>query len=292
MYETIISRGGEGKTGVSCMNGCVIKGSNIYPDTKGKKICSTLQYESVALLGSNLAMTSLDDVALLNHVCNDLGLDTIETGATLGVAMEMGPAEFGSLEGALRLLTEIENNTTLGRILGNGAKITGEVLGCKRIPVAKGQAFPGYDPRALKGNGVTYAMSTMGADHTAGNCFGARNEVAPLGREQQGELSLNTQIKITTLDCLGLCIFARPPLFQEPEILAQMIYGLLGEKLSVEDVWQLGKDAIKTERAFNLKTGVSPAYDRLPEYLYTEKLEPTGSVFDLSEQEMQKAVLE
>ena len=65
MYDTIISRGGEGKTGVSCMDGCLIKCSNIYPDASGKKICSTLQYENIALLGSNLGFTNLDPVAKL-----------------------------------------------------------------------------------------------------------------------------------------------------------------------------------------------------------------------------------
>ena len=292
MYETIVKRGGEGRTGMTCMNGCAIKCSNIYPDENGKKICSTLQYENIALLGSNCGMTNLDDVARLNHICNDLGLDTIEMGATLGIAMEMGLAEFGDIEAAVKLFQEIYDNTPLGRVLGNGAHVTGEVLGCRRIPVAKGQAFAGYDPRALKGNGVTYAISPMGADHTAGNCFGARNEVDPLGTTQQGDLSRNTQIKITTLDCLGICMFARPPLFAEPELLATMVNSLLGTELSVDDIWQIGYDTIKMEREFNLAAGISPAQDKLPEFLYTEKLEPTGSVFDLSEEEINKAIVE
>ncbi|NLM51597.1 MAG: aldehyde ferredoxin oxidoreductase [Firmicutes bacterium] len=292
LYETIVKRGGEGRTGMTCMNGCAIKCSNIYPDENGKKICSTVQYENVALLGSNCGMTNLDDVARLNHACNDLGLDTIEMGATIGVAMEMGLAEFGDVEGALKLFQEIYDNTPLGRILGNGALVTGEVLGCRRIPVAKGQAFAGYDPRALKGNGVTYAVSPMGADHTAGNCFGARNEVDPLGTTKQGDLSRNTQIKITTLDCLGICMFARPPLFAEPELLATMVNALLGTELSVDDIWQIGYDTIKMERQFNLAAGISPAQDKLPEFVYTEKLEPTGSVFDLSPEEVSKGIVE
>ena len=78
MYETIVNRGGEGKTGLACMSGCLIKCSNIYPDAAGKKICSTLQYENIALLGSNLGFTDLDPVARLNHECDDIGLDAIE----------------------------------------------------------------------------------------------------------------------------------------------------------------------------------------------------------------------
>ena len=291
MYELICERGGEGRAGMSCMNGCAIKCSNIFPDANGKKICSTLQYENVALLGSNCGMTNLDDVARLNHVCNDLGLDAIETGAALGVAMEMGLAEFGNVESALKLLQEVYLNTPVGRMLGHGAKVTGETLGCRRIPVAKGQAFPGYDPRALKGNGVTYMTSPMGADHTAGNCFGARATVDPLGTDKQGDLSRKTQIQITTLDCLGLCMFVRPPLFAEPQLLADMVNGLFGTELTVDDIWEMGANAIRTERNFNIRAGISPAQDRLSEYLYTEPLAPTGHVFDLSEEEVLKGVV-
>lgn len=291
MYETILARGGEGKTGVSCMSGCIIKCSNIYPDATGKKICSTLQYENVALLGSNCCLDNLDSVARLNHICNDFGVDAIEIGATIGIALEMGLAEFGDEQGCLKLLQEIANNTTLGRILGNGAYLTGQVFDCRRVPVAKGQAFPGYDPRALKGNGVTYAVSPMGADHTAGNCFGSRGEVNPLGVDRQGDLSRTLQIKMTTLDSLGFCIFARNPIFKEPTLISAMVNALLGAGLTPEDVWNMGKDTLRVEREFNVRAGLSPCSDRLPEFVYKEKLAPTGEVFDLQNNEMEKALV-
>jgi aldehyde:ferredoxin oxidoreductase len=292
MYETIVSRGGEGKTGVTCMTGCLIKCSNIYPDATGKKICSTLQYESIALLGPNLGFTDLDPVARLNYECDDIGVDTIEAGATLGVAIEMGLGKWGDLDRCLELMQEIRNNTLLGKVLGHGAQVTGDVLGCKRIPTAKGQAFAGYDPRGLKGNGVTYAMCTMGGDHTAGNCFGSRNEVPPLSREKQGDLSRNTQYKICALDSLGFCIFARPPLFKDPKRLSTLVNALLGTDLTPDQVWEtMGINAIRTEREFNIQAGLSPAYDKLPEFCYVEPLPPTNEVFDISAEEMLKAVV-
>lgn len=292
LYETITSRGGKGKTGLPCMSGCVIQCSSVYPDANGEKIVSTMQYETVALVGSNLGLENLDSVARLNKEINDLGLDSIEIGCALGVALDEGLGNFGSEADCMALLKEIWKNTVLGRVIGNGALMTGKVLGSHRIPAAKGQGFPGYDPRGLKGNGVTYAMSTMGADHTAGNCFGDRARVNPIGKEGQGELSRGIQIKIATLDSLGFCIFSRPPLFADPSSLSGMVNSLTGSDFTPDTIWNYGMDAIKLEREFNVKAGVSPADDKLPEYLYDEVLEPINSTFDLSEEEMKKAVIQ
>lgn len=291
MNELIVSRGGEGKLALSCMEICAIRCSTIYPDENGKKLVSTMQYENIALLGSNLGMDNLDAVARLNHEINDLGLDTIETGCALGVAIDMGFGKFGSESDCMALLGEIRRNTPLGRLIGNGAQLTGQVLGCDRIPTGKGQGFAGYDPRALKGNGVTYSMSTMGGDHTAGNCFGSRGTVDPLGTEKQGELSKTLQIQIGTLDCIGLCMFARGPLFADTSILANIVNYRAGSSFDKDTIWDLGIDTLKLEREFNVKAGVSPAHDKLPEYLYDEPLSPTNAVFDLTEEEMQKSII-
>ena len=99
---------------------------------------------------------------------DDFGVDTIEMGVTIGVAMEAGVVKFGDAQGAIRLLGEVGKGTPLGRVLGSGAGVTGKVFGVERVPVVKNQALPAYDPRAVQGIGVTYATSTMGADHTAG----------------------------------------------------------------------------------------------------------------------------
>jgi aldehyde:ferredoxin oxidoreductase len=145
MNELIITRGGEGKLALSCMEICAIRCSTIYPDENGKKLVSTLQYENIALLGSNLGMDNLDAVAKLNYEINNLGLDTIETGCAIGIALDMGYGKFGSESDCMALLKEIWRNTTLGRLIGNGALLTGQVLGCDRIPTGKGQGFAGYN---------------------------------------------------------------------------------------------------------------------------------------------------
>jgi aldehyde:ferredoxin oxidoreductase len=286
LREVTLARGGE--VGVRCMAGCVIRCCNVFGDEQGEPIVSTLQYETLSLMGSNLDIGSLDDVARLNRACNDIGLDTIETGAALGLAMEAGLTEFGDAEGALALLEQVREGTVLGRVLGNGAEITGRVLGIERIPVARGQAFPAYDPRALKGNGVTYATSAMGADHTAGNAIGARRTVDPLGREGQAELSRQLQRVAAMLDMTGLCLFARPPVVEDPQLMVDLINGRYGWGWTVEDLEEAEDDLLRAEREFNRRAGFSEPHDRLPEAFYREPLPPHNAVFDIPDEELAK----
>ena len=118
--------------------------------------------------GPNCGIDDLDAIARMDRACDDFGVDTIETGNAVAVAMEGGVKEFGDTAGAEELVNEIGKGTPLGRILGAGAGAVGKAFGVSRVPVVKNQAMPAYDPRAVKGVGVTYATSPMGADHTAG----------------------------------------------------------------------------------------------------------------------------
>jgi aldehyde:ferredoxin oxidoreductase len=257
-----------------------------YVDPAGAPIVGTLQYETIALLGSNLGLGSLDQVAQLNYLCNDFGLDTIETGAALGVALEAGLAQFGDFPGILELLTQVGAGTVLGRVIGNGAATTGRVFGLRRVPVALGQAMPGYDPRSLKGNGVTYATSPQGADHTAGNAFGARAQVNPLVVAGQRELSLRLQIISAMLDTTGLCLFARPPIIAQPQLMADMLNGRFGWDWTPQDVDRLARDVLKTELEFNRRAGFTAAHYRIPEYMRQEALPPHNVPFDVPDADL------
>jgi aldehyde:ferredoxin oxidoreductase len=284
MREVTLARGGQ--IGVRCMAGCVIRCCNVFVDEQGETIVSTLQYETLGLLGSNLGIDSLDDIARLNRMCNDLGVDSIEMGAALGLAMEAGLAQFGDAESAMALLEQVKEGTVLGRVLGNGAAVTGRVLGLERIPVARGQAFPAYDPRALKGNGVTYATSAMGADHTAGNTIGARNTVDPLGWEGQAELSRGLQRVAAMLDMTGLCLFARPPVVADPQLMVDLINGRYGWGWTVESLEQAEENVLRAEREFNRRAGFTEVHDRLPEVFSREPLPPHNAVFDVPDAEL------
>ncbi len=284
LRELVLAR--EGKVGTRCMPGCVIACRNLYADESGKPVVGTVQYETIALIGSNLGLGNLDDVAALNYMCNDFGLDTIETGAALGVALEAGLAGFGDVKGIIGLVKQIGEGTVLGRVLGCGAAATGRVLGVRRVPVCLGQAMPGYDPRTLKGNGVTYATSPQGADHTAGNAFGARNEVNPLGVAGQKQLSLRLQIIAAMLDSTGLCLFARPPIIANPQLMVDMINGIYGWGWTVEDYDRFNRDVLRTELEFNRRAGITQADYRIPEYMREEPLPPHNAVFDIPDSDL------
>jgi aldehyde:ferredoxin oxidoreductase len=286
--ELIEARGGEGRSGTPCVRGCVISCSNVFPDPSGRKIVASIQYENIVLLGPNCGIGDLDAIAELNHLCNEVGVDAIETGASIGVAMEAGVVPFGDAEGAKDLVRQIGQGTYLGRILGSGVVTTGRVLGVRRIPAVKGQAIPGYDPRALKGNGVTYVTSPMGADHTAGNAFETARTLDPIGRKGQVEISRRLQIRAAILDTMGLCLFTRPPFVKRPELFAQLLNGRYGWGVAYEDVQKMGIDVLETEREFNRRAGVSETFFDIPEFMREEPLPPRNSVFDLSLEEMEQ----
>lgn len=288
LRQVILKRGG--KIGQRCMSGCVIQCCNMYVDPLGEPVVSTLQFETLALMGSNLEIDDLDQIALLNRTCNDLGLDSIEMGAALGIAMEAGLAPFGDAQSATQLLQEVAEGTPLGRILGNGAQITGQVLGVARIPVARGQALPGYDPRALKGNGVTYATSAMGADHTTGNTIGEVKTSDPLSPQGKGELSRKLQRIAAMLDMTGLCLFARPPVVADPELMVTLLNSRFGWTWDVEELVRAEDEVLHMEREFNRRAGFTPAHDRLPEIFSREPLPPHNAVFDVSAEELARSM--
>ena len=174
----------------------------------------------------------------------------------------------------------------IGRMLGCGASATGRVLGIRRVPTCLGQAMPGYDPRSLKGNGVTYATSPQGADHTAGNAFGARAEVPPLGTAGQKELSLKLQIIAAMLDSTGLCLFARPPIISKPQLMIDMINGIYGWGWTKEDYDQFNRNVLRTELEFNRRAGITQSDYRIPEYMREEPLPPHNVVFDVPDSDL------
>jgi aldehyde:ferredoxin oxidoreductase len=183
-------------------------------------------------------------------------------------------------------LEQVGEGTVLGRVIGNGAVTAGRVFGTRRVPAALGQAMPGYDPRSLKGNGVTYATSPQGADHTAGNAFGARNQVNPLGVEGQKELSLKLQIISAMLDSTGLCLFARPPVISDPQLMADMVNGIYGWDWDVDDLDNMYRDVLRNELEFNRLAGKTAEDYRIPEYMREEPLAPHNTVFDVPDSEL------
>jgi len=292
--ETETARGGSATHG--CHRGCVIRCSGIYMDKDGHYLTKQPEYETVWAHGGNCGINDLDSIAMLDRLDDDYGLDTIEMGATIGVAMEAGLAQFGDAEAAISLVKEVGKGTPLGRILGNGAAVTGKVFGVERVPVVKGQAMPAYDPRAVQGIGVTYATSTMGADHTAGyavmtNIMKVGGDVDPLKPEGQAELSRNLQIATAAIDSTGMCLFIAFATVDQPETFQAFmdsINGFYGWNWTADDFTELGKSVLKKEREFNMHAGLTSQDDRLPEYFKKEPVSPHNITFQVSDEDLDR----
>jgi aldehyde:ferredoxin oxidoreductase len=292
--ETENARGGKGSATHGCHRGCIIRCSGTYTDKDGHYMTKQPEYETVWAHGGNCGIDDLDAIAMLDRLDDDFGVDTIEMGATIAVAMEAGVAKFGDAQAAINLVKEVGKGTPLGRILGGGAEVTGKIFGVERIPTVKGQAMPAYDPRGIQGIGVTYATSTMGADHTAGyavatNILGVGGKVDPLTPEGQVELSRNLQIATAAVDSTGMCLFIAFAVLDQPETfqaLIDMINAFYGMELTADGVAELGKSVLKTERDFNERAGFTAKKDRLPEYFIKEELPPHNVTFKVKDEEL------
>jgi aldehyde:ferredoxin oxidoreductase len=283
MREFLLTRGKPSETSHACMVGCTIKCSNIFGGEDGKMIVSPLEYETIGLMGSNLGISSLDAIARMNWEVNDMGLDSIEVGAALGVAAEAQLMQWGDCQAAMKLILEIRDGTEVGRVLGDGAAAAGRRFNIERVPVVKGQAMSAYEPRAIKGTGVTYATSPQGADHTAGLTI--RVKINHLDPTVQLEASRTAQINMAGYDTLGVCIFAASGYVATPNgAIKRLMEARYGWKDVPDDILQkLGRETIKMEREFNRRAGFSAKDDRLPAWMTREPLSPHNSVFDVSD---------
>ena len=278
----LASRGGRNK--IACQPGCIVQCSNEYKDKDGQYLTSGLEYETVALFGPNCHISDLDEIAMMDRMCDDIGVDTIETANTMAVCMEGGRLNWGDTEGVLELLRELANGTEFGYLLGEGCEAVGKRIGCKRIPVVKHQAIAGYDPRNTKGTGVTYATSPMGADHTAGITMGRAFE--DTGRTAQAYASNKLQVAMCFADSM-MCIFAFTHMVPGLPLLGEMMAAMYGGDSAYSRVTGLGVKTLLTERAFNKQAGMSDIDDRLPEFFYNEASPATGSRFDISDYELE-----
>jgi aldehyde:ferredoxin oxidoreductase len=228
----------------------------------------------------------------MDYACDDIGLDTIETGSAVAVSMDAGLISFGDAKGAEDLLSEIREGTPLGRIFGSGAAVAGKIFGIRRVAVVKNQSLAGYDPRAIKGIGVTYSTSTMGADHTSGYTVGEniRGLIDPLKPEGQVELSKHKQIETAALfDSTGICLFVMSAIKENEDAykaILDMINAKYGWSWNHDKITALGKRILMMERNFNMRAGFTSTNDRLPEFFRAEKLPPHNTVFDVRDKEL------
>ena len=269
-----VARGGEHTH--ACMPGCVIQCSNVYVDASGKEVVSPVEYETLGLLGTNCGLSDPDDLAQMNYIANDLGVDTIETGAMIAVLMEAGLGAFGDVRFMADCLAEIQQGTPNGRIWAQGTWRVGEHYHVKRVPVIKKQAISAYDPRVVEATGITMMATAQGADHTAGNL--PRLKTREMETPAIVEQSAAHQARVAANDSLGLCIFGMSVTNPNTEWLTDTINAAHGTSLTKDFFEALGRQTLKLEHEFNKRAGFTAKDDELPEFFYAEALPPTNHV--------------
>lgn len=282
LREQNLARGGEQTH--ACMPGCIIQCSNVYADKDGNEVVSPIEYETIGLLGTNCGLTNADDLARLNFIANDLGVDTIELGGTIGVLMEAGKGKFADVAYMESVLEHIRQGSEEGQLYAQGAARVGQHFNVERVPVIKGQTISAYDPRVIEVTGITMMLTAQGADHTAGNLPTYESEGKD-ANELVGA-SLEIQVLSAAADSLGLCIFGRSVTNTHLDFIVQAINDAHGVELSAEFFQNLGKETLLLEAKFNQAAGFTETDDELPTFFYNEPLPPSDKAARFHSQEV------
>ncbi len=272
-----------GKNGTPCQPGCLVRCSNVYNDKNGKYLTGGFEYETVALLGPNCDIDDMDWIAAADRLCDDLGSDTIEVGATIGVCMDAGKIPWGDKKAAMGLLKEMVDGTPFGKLMGQGTLAVGKKLKAERIPVVKGQAISGYDPRNAQAMGVTFATSAMGADHTAGTAMMPFADM--MGKPMRVGMSGRMQMGQAFTDCM-MCNFQFGLTNSDPTILPDLLNGSIGGNWNADSIAQAGRDIVNLEQDYNKAAGFTKKDTKLPEFFYTQVSEATGAIYDLTTEDL------
>ena len=254
-------------------------------------------YETIWSFSGPTGCTDLGATIVADHLCCELGIDTISTGGSIGFAYELFEKgilttsdtdglvlSYGDPEPMLKLVEKIGSREGLGDILAEGVKRAAEQIGKgagEFAMHAKGQELPGYEPRAMKALGMQYALSNVGANH----CFGyAQQEIGnPRPRildaaadEDKGDVIKYNHDYVAALELVNACTFPGNNLeCFGLELLAKMLVAALGEaEFGGEDkLWHVAEKVYNLERCFNLKAGFTRKDDTLPDRMYTEPLQ-------------------
>jgi aldehyde:ferredoxin oxidoreductase len=259
-----------------CMTGCIVSCSNVIHNAEGKYVTSALEFETLALCGSNCEIGDIDKVARMDRMCDELGLDTIETGGAIGLAMDCGALQFGDADAALALLDKVDKGDPLAETIGRGVVAVGKRFNAERVPAIRGQGVPAWEPRTLNATGITYATSAMGADHTAGLIVVPPNDAALA--------SQNAQLINALCDSSGFCQFQQPTI-EEIRALYNLMYG---GNLSFEDAAEIGWQCMVDEWEFNRRAGFGPEDNDLPQWMRSEAIPSNGAVFAVPKEEIMR----
>jgi aldehyde:ferredoxin oxidoreductase len=252
--------------------------------TQGRELVSPLEYETIGLLGTNCGLTEPDDVARLNETANDLGVDSIELGATIGVLMEAGQADFGDVAFMQACLNDLMKGNERGRFIARGTARVGEALNVARVPVIKKQAISAYDPRVVEVTGISMMVTAQGADHTTGNAPSFKCDDKTV--EELAAESLKMQINSAVADSLGICVFGRTVTDVNLELISNAINDAFDIGVAPDFIRTIGMETLRLEHEFNRLAGFTEKDDELPSFFVTEPLPPSDKKARLTSAEV------
>jgi len=264
---------------LSCPN-CVMRCTHAFrttdPDDSETTVESSIEYESLGLLGGNLGISDVPTLLQLNYLCDDIGLDTISAGGVIGFVMEafekgiltekeIGlPLRFGDGANAIALLKMIATKTGIGETLSQGVKIASEIIGKESAQIAvhvKGLEVPAWDPRGRLGMGLLYATGDIGASHLRGwppTSAPPNSTAVPL---VQG--IWDSRVDKILKDSLIICHFTnRIPISIEQ--MTRALNGASGLNFDGDSIIQFALRIETLARLFNIREGISRKDDKLP----------------------------
>lgn len=271
--------------------GCALncgRNTRLAPDAKYQGKGDGPEYETCYALGSNLCVGDLEALTKMNYICNEMGLDTMDAGSTLACIMELQEKgllpdselgfslPWGSAENCIRLLYMIARGEGFGRLAGMGGRFLAERYGAPDVFMgSKGQGFAGYHPRGMVGQGLLYATSPEGGNHTTGNTIqpeinGIPEPMDPLSAEGKAAMVIRRQNETAFAESCGVCLFPYMLLEEGTKILAEFYTAVTGEAVQEEDVRKIGERIFTLERELNRRLGFTAKDDTLPRRLTEE----------------------
>jgi aldehyde:ferredoxin oxidoreductase len=252
------------------------------------------EYETIWALGCNLTNTDPASLVAIDSLCDRMGIDTVSTGNVIGFACELYEKgilsnkdfdgmdlTWGNSKNIIKLVEKIGQREGIGKLLGEGTKRASEQIGEEAENYAmhvKGSELPAYEPRAVKGYGLVFATSNVGANHMYGR---PREELSEnkdrFAEEGKGKDIARAQIGQAIEDSVIQCSFGAATALNSELRCAFLVaatgYQELGDVAYLDNI---GERIICLERLFNVREGFSRKDDRLPSRMLTEKLENAG----------------
>jgi len=246
------------------------------------------EYETLWALGAQCAVNNLEDVALANHLCNKLGLDTISMGNTIGCAMELSerglidePVRWGDSRRMISLVEETAYRRGLGEDLAEGSRVLAKRHGAAELAMqVKGLELPAYDPRGVQGQALAFATSNRGGCHLRSYMIGPEVLGSPVLVDRfewqaKPKLVMLFQNLSAAMDTLVMCRFSSFAVAVEHY--ARLLSAVVGISFDTQRFLQLGERIWTMERLFNAREGFRGGDDVLPARFLEHPLTEGGS---------------